>query len=56
VSVFFTSISILSFASGTELALAKRNEGMLVAGKPQSYELVLDAGVKPFFTWYEQIM
>ena len=44
VSVFFTSISILSFASGTELALAKRNEGMLVAGKPQSYELVLDAG------------
>jgi enterochelin esterase-like enzyme len=44
VSVFFISISIPSFASETELAVAKTREGVVAAGKPQSYELVLNAG------------
>ena len=43
-SVVFLSISIPSFASDTELALAKTKEGIVSAGKPQSYELVLTAG------------
>ena len=44
VSVFFISISIPCFASDTELAVAKTREGVVGAGKPQSYALVLNAG------------
>lgn len=44
VSVLFISISIPSFASETELAVAKTREGVVGAGKPQSYDLVLNAG------------
>jgi enterochelin esterase-like enzyme len=43
VSVFFISISIPCFASETELAVAKTREGVVGAGKPQSYQLVLNA-------------
>ena len=43
-SVVFLSISIPSFASDTELVLAKTREGIVSAGKPQSYEFVLTAG------------
>ena len=43
-SVVFLSIIIPSFASDTELVLAKTREGIVSAGKPQSYELVLTAG------------
>ena len=42
-SVVFLSISIPSFASDAELVLAKTREGIVSAGKPQSYELVLTA-------------
>ena len=44
VSVVFIFVSIPSFASETELAVAKTREGVVVSGKPQSYSLVLDAG------------
>jgi hypothetical protein len=44
VSVFFISISIPCLASETELSVAKTREGVVGAGKPQSYELVLNAG------------
>jgi enterochelin esterase-like enzyme len=44
VSVFFISISIPCLASETELAVAKTREGVVSTGKPQSYELVLNAG------------
>jgi enterochelin esterase family protein len=44
VSVLFISIGIPSFASETELAVAKTREGVVGAGKPHSYDLVLNAG------------
>lgn len=43
-SVVLLSISIPSFASDTELVLAKIREGIVSARKPQSYELILTAG------------
>lgn len=43
-SVFFIAIGILSFASETELAVSKTREGVVGAGKPQCYDLVLNAG------------
>lgn len=43
-SVFFISASISCLASETELALGEIREGVVGTGKPQSYELVLNAG------------
>ena len=44
VSVLFISIGIPSFASETELAVAKTREGVVRSGKPHSYDLVLNGG------------
>jgi enterochelin esterase-like enzyme len=44
VSLLFLSIGIPSFASETELAVAKTREGVVGAGNPRSYDLVLNAG------------
>jgi uncharacterized protein DUF3327/putative esterase len=43
-SVFFISISIPCLAGETELAVAKTRQGVVGTGKPESYELVLNAG------------